>query len=72
VAESANAPQLPTHETHFQGIEHLGGVLKRYFKSVRVFERLHSTISPPRHNLFFYASDGPLPFDQEWRHGLRL
>jgi ubiquinone/menaquinone biosynthesis C-methylase UbiE len=72
VAESANAPQLPTHETHFQGIEHLGGVLKRYFKSVRVFERLHSTISPPRHNLFFYASDGPLPFDQEWQHGLRL
>lgn len=72
VAESAAAPQLPTHETHFQGIAHLGGILKRHFKNVRVFERVHPTLSPPRHNLFFYASDGALPFDQEWEHGLRL
>jgi SAM-dependent methyltransferase len=72
VAESAAAPQLPMHETHFQGIAHLGSLLKRYFKHVRVFERLHLTITPPRHNLFFYASDGPLPFDPEWEHGLRL
>ena len=72
VAESAVAPQLPTHETHFQGVAHLGDLLKRYFKNVRVFERLHTTIAPPRHNLFFYASDGPLPFDPEWEHGLRL
>ena len=72
VAEAADAPQLPTHETHFQGMAHLGGLLKRYFKNIRVFERLHLTVSPPRHNLFFYASDGPLPFDPEWEHGLRL
>jgi SAM-dependent methyltransferase len=72
VAESATAPHLPTHETHFEGIAHLGGLLKRYFKNVRVFERLHPTLSPARHNLFFYASDGPVPFDQEWEHGLRL
>jgi len=72
VAEAADAPQLPTHETHFGGMAHLGGLLKQYFKDVRVFERLHPTISPPRHNLFFYASDGSLPFDPEWEHGLRL
>jgi hypothetical protein len=72
IAESAAAPQLPTHEIHFQGITHLGDLLKRYFKNVRVFERLHPTISPPRHNLFFYASDGSLPFDLEWEHGVRL
>ena len=72
VAESAAAPSLPTHETHFQGIAHLGDLLKRYFKNVRVFERLHRTVAPPRHNLFFYASDGSLPFDAEWEHGLRL
>lgn len=71
VAESAAAPQLPTHETHFQGMAHLGDLLKRYFKNVRVFERLHPT-SPARHNLFFYASDGSLPFDPEWKHGQRL
>ncbi len=72
VAEPAEAPSLPTHETHFQGIKHLASLLKSYFKNVRVFERLHPTLSPPRHNLFFYASDGPLPFDHEWEHGLRL
>jgi SAM-dependent methyltransferase len=72
VAEPVDAPQLPTHETHFQGVSHLGDLLKRYFKNVRVFERLHPSITPLRHNLFFYASDGVLPFDPEWEHGLRL
>jgi len=72
VGESEDDPQLPTHEMHFQGIAHLGRLLKEYFKNVRVFERLHPTISPPRHNLFFYASDDVLPFDQDWKPGLRL
>jgi SAM-dependent methyltransferase len=72
VAEPADAPHLPSHETHFTDIVHLGTLLKRYFKNVRVFERLHPTLTPIRHNLFFYASDGPLPFDPEWQHGLRL
>ena len=45
--------------------------LKCYFKNVRAFERVHPTIQPPRHALFFYASDGPLPFDAEWPHGVR-
>jgi len=45
--------------------------LNRYFKNVRAFERVHTTIQPPRHALFFYASDGPLPFDAEWPHGMR-
>jgi SAM-dependent methyltransferase len=72
VAEPSDAPQLPTHETHFQGISHLGELLKRYFKNVRVFERVHGAVMPPRHNLFFYASDGTLPFDPDWEHGLRI
>jgi SAM-dependent methyltransferase len=72
VAEPADAPLLPTHETHFANMQHLASLLKRYFKNVRVFERIHPTLSPPRHNLFFYASDGLLPFDQDWEHGLRL
>jgi SAM-dependent methyltransferase len=46
--------------------------LKLYFKDVRSFERLHATIQPPRHCLYFYASDGPLPFDNGWLHGVRL
>jgi SAM-dependent methyltransferase len=46
--------------------------LKRYFKNVRAFERVHTTIQPPRHVLFFCASDGILPLDAEWPHGIRL
>ncbi len=46
--------------------------LRLYFKNVRAFERAHPTIQPPRHELYFYASDGPLPFDPEWPHGVRL
>ena len=46
--------------------------LKQYFKNVYVFERVHVTIQPPRHELFFFASDGTLPFDAEWSHGVRL
>jgi len=46
--------------------------LKHYFKNVRVLERVHMTIAPARHALFFYASDGVLPFDADWPHGVRL
>ncbi len=46
--------------------------LKRYFKNVRAFERVHPTVKPPRHELYFFASEGPLPFDAEWPHGVRL
>ncbi len=46
--------------------------LKRHFKNVRAFERVHPTIQPPRHALFFYASDASLPFDPDWPHGVRL
>ncbi len=46
--------------------------LKRYFKNVRAFERVHPTVQPPRHELYFFASEGPLPFDAEWPHSVRL
>ncbi len=36
--------------------------LQPYFKNVRVFE----TKYPSRHNLYFFASDGQLPFDEKW------
>jgi SAM-dependent methyltransferase len=45
--------------------------LQRYFKNVRAFERSHPSIQPPRHELYFYASDGALPFDTGWPHGVR-
>jgi SAM-dependent methyltransferase len=46
--------------------------LKPHFKNVRVFERIHPTIHPPRHALFFFCSDGTLPFDEGWKQGIRL
>jgi SAM-dependent methyltransferase len=46
--------------------------LKLYFKNVRAFARVHPTTQPARHELFFFASDGPLPFDPEWPNGVRL
>jgi SAM-dependent methyltransferase len=46
--------------------------LKRHFANVYAFERVHPTVQPPRHELFFFASDGILPFDTNWPHGIRL
>jgi hypothetical protein len=46
--------------------------LKCYFKNVRAFERVHPTIQPPRHALFFYASDGPLHLMRNGRMELEL
>jgi SAM-dependent methyltransferase len=67
VETNRSGPDILWHDMHS-----LAGRLKRYFKNVRTFERVHGTIQPPRHALFFYASDGPLPFDAEWPHGVRL
>jgi SAM-dependent methyltransferase len=46
--------------------------LQAYFNNVRAFERVHTTVQPPRHELYFYASDGLLPFDSGWPHNVRL
>jgi SAM-dependent methyltransferase len=72
VAEESTAPEHPEHEQHFHGIDDLAALLKKSFENVRVFERIHPTMEPHRHNLFFYASDGPLPFDPGWGHGRRI
>jgi hypothetical protein len=50
----------------------LGACLKPYFKNVLVFESIHTTIAPMRHNLFFFAGDGVLPFDADWPHSRRV
>jgi SAM-dependent methyltransferase len=62
----------PSDSVLWCDVASLGARLKKYFTNVRVFERRHITIQPPRHQLYFYASDGPLPFDQDWQHGIRL
>jgi hypothetical protein len=37
-----------------------------------VFENISHDEVEDRHNLYFYASDGPLPFDPGWANMVRL
>ena len=53
---------LHQHEREFRSKEDLMGFLTPHFKNAVVFETIH----PQRHNLYFYASDGPVPFSVQW------
>jgi SAM-dependent methyltransferase len=55
---------LSHHEYEFKSKEDLERFLTPHFHNVIVFE----TIYPVRHNLYFWASDGPLPFQAGWPH----
>lgn len=67
IETNCGGPEILWHD-----LNSLAERLKRYFKNVRAYERVHPTVQPPRHELYFFASDGSLPFDAEWRHGVRL
>ena len=56
--------QHSLHEYEFKSKEDLVRFLAPHFKNVKVFE----TIYPSRHNLYFYASDQTLPFDEDWEY----
>ncbi|API58853.1 hypothetical protein BSL82_05630 [Tardibacter chloracetimidivorans] len=56
------------HEYEFKSLEDMTRVFKPYFKNVLAFE----TAYPERHNLYFMASDGVLPFDKDWPNALRV
>lgn len=64
LVERADAMGLTHHECAFQGKEDVSRLLEPHFRHVTVFE----TIYPSRHNLYFWASDGPLPFGRDWPH----
>ena len=53
---------LVHHEYEFKSKEDLARFFRPHFRNVRVFE----TIYPDRHNLYFWASDGMIPFMPEW------
>src|SRR5205807_4059621 len=50
------------HEYEFKSKEDLLRLLQPYFRNTRIFE----TIYPSRHNMYFFAGDGELPFDEAW------
>jgi SAM-dependent methyltransferase len=53
----------PDHEYEFKSKADLAQILKPHFKNLRVFETQWSDALEARHNLYFYASDRALPFD---------
>lgn len=67
IVEKKVGKQLKQHEYEFKDMKDLYRFFQPYFENIYVFE----TIYKERHNLYFYASDGPIPFDVNWVHGLR-
>jgi len=69
IAEVAEVgKQLSHHEYEFKDKEDLARFFTPHFDNVKVWE----DIWPPRHTLFFWASDGILPFDSEWQQAVSL
>lgn len=66
IARRPEGKSFSHHEYEFKNKEDLLRFLTSYFKNVAVFE----TIYPSRHNLYFWASDGNIPFSSGWQHGV--
>ena len=62
------------HEKEFTSKEELETFLKKYFKNVLVFETVYELLGrhadSKRHNFYYFASDGIIPFGKDWRHSL--
>lgn len=63
---------LSHHEYEFKSKEDLATTLKKLFKNALVFENLSSDHLEDRRNLYFFASEGVLPFDPNWDRHVRL
>jgi SAM-dependent methyltransferase len=63
IVERPDGKQLSHHEYEFKSKDDLARFLRPHFHNVKVFE----TIYPDRHNLYFWASDGVIPFMEEWK-----
>ena len=60
------------HKREFTSREQLATLLNRYFANVLIVATTHGNASERRKNLYFFASDGPVPFDDWWDEHLRL
>jgi SAM-dependent methyltransferase len=67
IQQQTGFKSLSHHEYEFSSKEDLMRFFTPYFKNVTVFE----TIFPDRHNLYFWASDGTVPFDSNWPRVVR-
>jgi SAM-dependent methyltransferase len=66
VERETGRKHIPQHENEFKSKEDLKSFLTPYLRNVKVFE----TIYPTRHNLYFWASNGTIPFAVEWPHSI--
>lgn len=66
VEKQDGTKSLSHHEYEFRSKEDLLRFLEPHFKQVTVFE----TVYPSRHNLYFWASDGCIPFRSNWANGI--
>jgi SAM-dependent methyltransferase len=64
VESSTGKPKFVHHEIEFESTADLARFFYPHFKNVRVFETLYAQ----RTNLYFWASDGDLPFSPTWPH----
>jgi hypothetical protein len=63
VERSDGKKMFPHHEYEFKSKDDLARFFRPHFRNVKVFE----TIYAERHNLYFWASDGTLPFMEGWK-----
>jgi 2-polyprenyl-3-methyl-5-hydroxy-6-metoxy-1,4-benzoquinol methylase len=72
LVEKATGKSLIHHEYEFKSKEELARILSRFFANVMVFENVSRDFLEERNNLYFFASDGMLPFDPNWPDMIRL
>lgn len=64
IVEQKTGKSLEQHEYEFKDMSDLRRFLTPFFKNVTVFETIH----PQRHSLYFWASEGVVPFSDKWQH----
>ena len=66
VEKQDGSKSLEHHEYEFKNKEDLLRFFTPHFNNVTIFETLY----PSRHNLYFWASDGTLPFRNDWPNAI--
>jgi ubiquinone/menaquinone biosynthesis C-methylase UbiE len=66
VEKEDGTKSLHEHEYEFKSKDDLMRFFTPHFKNVTVFETIFSS----RHNLYFWASNGGLPFSGDWPHAI--
>ena len=72
IVERVSGKSLSHHEYEYKSKEELAMLLKQFFGNVLVFENTSRDQIEERRNLYFFASDGELPFAIGWRDTVRL